>query len=214
MQAIVCGKTGKTLLMWNSVNVAIVLNNSHRFKDDPEYGEILKRMWDGTFTREDCNKINERLLGVKVLLPKIDSDADISYACWKNSERVSIHASTFQKHISNFPSVHCDENPPEHTVVLEADIRHAPKHKPRKSKNKNANRDFQNGGLPPVALKPPSYKKPQQSDMRKNPSEPNYLEKNKEAIKNKENLSHRYPDKKYENVHGKNIDQRIKRING
>lgn len=92
--------------------------------------------------------------------------------------------------------------------------REAAKEKSGKSKNKNANRDFQNGGLPPVALKPPSYKKPQQSDMRKNPSEPNYLEKNKEAIKNKENLSHRYPDKKYENVHGKNIDQRIKRING
>ncbi len=124
--------------LWeNSINVAIVLNNSHRFKDDPEYGEILKRMWDGTFTREDCNKINKRLLGGKVSLPKVDCDADISYACWKNSERVTIHACTFQKHISNFPSVDCNENPPEHTVVLEADIRHAPKHKPRKNKNKN-----------------------------------------------------------------------------
>ncbi len=119
--------------LWeNSINVAIVLNNSHRIKDDPEYGEILKRIWDGTFTREDCNKINIRLLGGKVSLPKVDCDADISYACWKNSERVTIHACTFQKHISNFPSVDCDEHPPEHTVVLEADISHAPKHKPRK----------------------------------------------------------------------------------
>jgi hypothetical protein len=41
--------------LWeNSINVAIVLNNSHRFQDDPEYGEILKRMWEGKFTEEDC----------------------------------------------------------------------------------------------------------------------------------------------------------------
>ncbi len=113
--------------MENSSNVAIVLNNSHRFKDDPEFGEILKRMWDGSLTKEDCNKINQRVLGSKVHLPKVDVDADISYACWKNSERVSIHASTFQKHIASFPLVDSDENPPEHTVVIEADIRHAPK---------------------------------------------------------------------------------------
>jgi hypothetical protein len=50
--------------LWeNSINVAVVLNNSHRFRDDPEYGEILKGMWEGRFTRDDCNKINERLLG-------------------------------------------------------------------------------------------------------------------------------------------------------
>jgi hypothetical protein len=94
-------------------------------------------MWDGTFTREDCNKINQRVLGSKVHLPKVDVDADISYACWKNSERVSIHASTFQKHIAGFPLVDSDENPPEHTVVIEADIRHAPKRKPKQKKNKD-----------------------------------------------------------------------------
>ncbi len=47
----------------NSINVAIFLNNSHRFKDNPEFGEILKRMWDGSLLqrkiamrlREKCN---------------------------------------------------------------------------------------------------------------------------------------------------------------
>ena len=34
----------KSGLWGNSINVAIVLNNSHRFKDDPEFGDILKRM--------------------------------------------------------------------------------------------------------------------------------------------------------------------------
>lgn len=35
--------------------------------------------------------------------------------------------------------------------------------------------------------------------------EPNYLEKNIEALRNKENLTHRYPEKKYEIVHAKNL---------
>ncbi len=86
----------------NSINFAIVLNNSHRFKDDPEFGEILKRMWYGSVTKEDCNKINQRVIGSKVLLPKVDINADITYACWKNSQRISIHASTFQKNIVSF----------------------------------------------------------------------------------------------------------------
>jgi len=51
--------------------------------------------------------------------------------------RVSIHALTFQKHITNFPLVDSDENPPEHTVVIEADIRHAPKRKPKQKKNQD-----------------------------------------------------------------------------
>lgn len=35
----------------------------------------------------------------------------------------------------------------------------------------------------------------------------NYIEKNMEAIRNKENLTHRYPEKKYEIVHGKNLNK-------
>ena len=45
---------------------------------------------------------------------------------------MSIHASVFQKHIKDFPSVENSDPPPEHTVVIEADIRKAPKR--RKSK--------------------------------------------------------------------------------
>ena len=105
--------------------------------DDPEYGDILKRMWEGKFTQKDCNSINERLIGTKVQLPNTENDDDISYACWKNSERVSIHACTFQNHIKDFPLVDSDDGPPEHTVVIEADIRKAQKYK-RKSKDQTS----------------------------------------------------------------------------
>ncbi len=63
-------------------------------------------------------------------------------------------------------------------------------------------------GLPPVANKTSSNKK---LNGEKKP-ESNYLEKNIEALRNKENLIHRYPEKKYENVHGKNISNRVKLI--
>ena len=63
----------------------------------------------------------------KVLLQKVDVDADVSFACWKKSKKVSIHASSFQKHIASFPRIDSDKNPPEHTVVIDADLRHAPK---------------------------------------------------------------------------------------
>ena len=40
--------------LWeNAINVAIMLQNSHRFNNDPCFGGILRRMWSGTFTKED-----------------------------------------------------------------------------------------------------------------------------------------------------------------
>jgi len=66
------------------------------------------------------------LIGHKLQLPDFDDDADIAYACWRNSERVSIHASTFQQHIDDFPSVDSDDDSPDRTVIVEADIRKAP----------------------------------------------------------------------------------------
>jgi hypothetical protein len=67
-------------------------------------------------------------------LPTVYNDADIAYACWKNTERVSIHASTFQKHIGNFSSAESNYDPADHTVVLEADIRQPPDKNQRKRK--------------------------------------------------------------------------------
>ena len=31
----------------NCINAVIILDNEHRFKEDPEYGQMLKRMWSG-----------------------------------------------------------------------------------------------------------------------------------------------------------------------
>ena len=47
----------------NCINAVIILDNEHRFKEDPEYGQMLKRMWSGDLTKEDRMRINSRVLG-------------------------------------------------------------------------------------------------------------------------------------------------------
>ena len=58
--------------LWHgSVNACIVLNNNHRFKDDPEWGDILKRISNGQATNDDIDKINSRVIGKNgLMLPK------------------------------------------------------------------------------------------------------------------------------------------------
>ncbi len=54
--------------LWdNSINVVIILDNDHRFKEDPEYGIMLKRMWNGDLTSEDRKQINTRVIGYQGL---------------------------------------------------------------------------------------------------------------------------------------------------
>jgi hypothetical protein len=51
----------------NNINVVIILDNDHRFKEDPEYGKMLKRMWNGGLSIEDQKQINTRVIGYKGL---------------------------------------------------------------------------------------------------------------------------------------------------
>ncbi len=41
----------------------IILDNEHHFKEDPEYGQMLKRMWSGDLTKDDRLRINSRVIG-------------------------------------------------------------------------------------------------------------------------------------------------------
>ncbi len=48
----------------NCINAIIILDYIHCFKEDPEYEEMLKRMWwNGNLSTEDCNRINTRAIG-------------------------------------------------------------------------------------------------------------------------------------------------------
>jgi hypothetical protein len=47
----------------NCINAVIILDNEHYFKEGPEYGQMLKKMWSGDLTKEDCTRINTRVIG-------------------------------------------------------------------------------------------------------------------------------------------------------
>ncbi len=65
----VCSKeTGLMFLTLSSMewqqknNAIIILNNDHRFKQDPEYARMLKKMWKGDLDLEDRKRINTRVI--------------------------------------------------------------------------------------------------------------------------------------------------------
>ena len=127
-----CRLLYKSQGLWeNSINVAIVLENSHRFSDDPKYGEVLMRMWKGSATKEDFDVINSRLIGAKCAVPHVEYESDLAYACPYNMQRSAIQASMFQRHIHSFPSIDDDELPPTHTIIIEAEMYKGKKGKPR-----------------------------------------------------------------------------------
>jgi hypothetical protein len=105
------------------ISTIVVLKNKHRFKDDPDFGNLLTRVWRGEITNADMEKINSRVIGHNGLeLPSL-IDGDVAYACPLNDERNSVNRGLFANHVrSTCPEVTSEEEPPEHTVLIEAFI--------------------------------------------------------------------------------------------
>ena len=66
----VCAKECDLMFSYSSsqewhknINAIIILDNHHRFKHDPEYGQMLKRMWEGDLTKQDRLRLNTRVIG-------------------------------------------------------------------------------------------------------------------------------------------------------
>lgn len=109
----------------NCINALIILDNNHRFKDDPEYGRLLKRMWMGDLTKKDRERINKRVVKPGGLqLPPSFEGKDVCYACPTNVERNAISAINFKNHVlRTHPNVNNNNLPPDHTIIIEADIK-------------------------------------------------------------------------------------------
>jgi hypothetical protein len=116
----------KNGLFEGSINPSISLEISHRFDEDPEYGELLRRLRNGEITKADIDLLNTRVVGRNGLrLPTTDEESDIAYACPFNKQRNSIAASIFKDHLCNsgeFPDIRDDALPPMHTIIVEEDI--------------------------------------------------------------------------------------------
>ena len=69
------------------------MDGLHHFKEDPSYGELLRRFRDGTITIEDIEILNGKLYVRKEALPD-----GIQYAVYTNRERDRINTAVFEKH--------------------------------------------------------------------------------------------------------------------
>ncbi len=66
----------------SNLNRMIILENKHRFKDDPEYGQLLTNFWKGDLSEQERETINSREEnGTYVTIPNVlSSNKDWSYA--------------------------------------------------------------------------------------------------------------------------------------
>ena len=76
-----------------ALNRAIFLNKSHRFKEDEQFGKVLRRLRHGNITIDDIKWINERFVeNNNVSLPNADK---IRYACNTNEHRNAVSNALF-----------------------------------------------------------------------------------------------------------------------
>lgn len=111
--------------LWeNSINVVMILDNTHRFKNDPKLGKILKRFWLTDLSKKARRFLNStRIVGHNGLkLPESLGDNGV-YACPTNKERNAISAGIMRQHIlDTHPSITSNLDPPAHTIIVEAFI--------------------------------------------------------------------------------------------
>ncbi len=106
--------------------MVIILKSDHHFKEDPEYGKLLQCMWAGDFFKNNHKWLNERVVGSEQvpILPPEFTGLDSVFACPKNTEHISISAGNFKWHIpETHPSVNSLDNPPNHILIVEANIK-------------------------------------------------------------------------------------------
>ena len=108
------------------INVVLILNNEHRFKNDSMLGKMLTTMWKDDLPRKwQIWLNNNRLVGPNLRLPKMfPSNKEVSYAAPYNKDRNAISAGNFRNHIlATHPPFLSNEQPPKHTIVIEANIK-------------------------------------------------------------------------------------------
>ena len=97
----------------NSINAYIELMGMHRFKDDLQWGHILRRMRAGKITTADINEINKRVISNPELIPQ-----GVAYCVYANSDRTAINAGVFSQMLKTHYNK-SDEVPP-HLLLMQA----------------------------------------------------------------------------------------------
>ena len=113
-----------TFAPWHDwINCYVELTGQHRFKDDPEFGNILKRIREGRPTAEDIAKLNTRIVNGDY--PNAPTMADLphnlAYAVYRNVDRAAINNGIFAEHIRQTHSSDKSVRPPDHTLIIRSD---------------------------------------------------------------------------------------------
>ena len=117
--------TQSSQLWERTINVVLILNNEHRFKDDPILGQMLTAMWKDDLPKNRRKWLNKhRLVGPNLKLPKtFPNNQEVSYAAPYNKDRNAISAANFRNHIlATHPPFNSQQKPPPHTIVIEGNI--------------------------------------------------------------------------------------------
>ena len=108
--------------IWRDINDVIFLNGDWRYRNDPEWGELLGRLRLGLSTKQDFEKINSRVVGNNLKLPSLQEldGKNISYACSTNQQRNIYADKCFLKILQSFhpkkDDISCD--PPPFTIII------------------------------------------------------------------------------------------------
>ena len=105
------------------INCFIELTGQHRFKLNPEFGDVMQRLHDGCPTTEDIALLNSRVINGDH--PDAPTDADLpnnlAYAVYRNVDRVAINNGIFAEHVKSTHSIDKTVPPPAHTLIIRSD---------------------------------------------------------------------------------------------
>ena len=108
----------------NTVNCAIILEKTHRFSGDPEFGEIMARVRSNEHTEKDIDRLNERVIAQATEVES-PSGEGVFHVSPNNNERFALQCAAFQKHLRcTHPTTDSNEDPPNHTIIVEAEFWH------------------------------------------------------------------------------------------
>lgn len=89
---------------WKAINTVTTLRGNHRFKDDPEFGELLLRIRQGIPTDQDL-AVLQRQCHNSSRLSAIPTHSEVKFATKNNRDRVLLNRAVFEnkaKHLYEF----------------------------------------------------------------------------------------------------------------
>ena len=110
-------------LFESGINCKIILDVMYHFKDDIEYGNILRRLCEGNLTENGIRTLNARVIGRNNLESPKTMEGDTCYGCPRNKECNSFTAAGFRRHLNDtHPDSNSSDPPPKHTMIIKGFI--------------------------------------------------------------------------------------------